>query len=130
MSKKVKVIDLGIINSRSAELEDSFRESCRLEELSLQGKTFQDVDAHFREAFDLEADVSIMGVGIDEMKALNVKRRALIDINKLTIMFEDGKVVSEEELEVFRNAEKRLATEVCKALGIDDLEDLYKEGEL
>jgi hypothetical protein len=123
--KEMKKVDKIALNGRNVDMQQVIQEAKFFENLNNLGRSQDDILEEARKYLELTENDSIIASSDDKVKELNILTRNLADINDLTNRLEDGKVVSESELESLRKIEQGLADKVKAVYGIED-SDLYE----
>lgn len=120
----MKKIDRVLIGARNKDLETKINEANYFEELTNNGRTPEDIMSEVKTKLGIEENGSIIAEYQEKASVINKLQKNLVDVNGLTHRLLDDNVLEEQELNVLKNIETRLAVELAEIYGLE-LDELY-----
>lgn len=121
----MKKINKTLLGARNQDLQQIVTEARYLENLETQGKTPEDVVKSAKESLGLSDNESVIAEWEGKFGAANKLQKNFVDTNALTARLKDDNLITDEEVEVLKGIESRIADEISSVFGLD-LEDLYE----
>ena len=126
MSRKVNTT---LINQRNAERERTVQEGKFMEALDSEGRTPEGLKSAAKAVLGIGEEDYIQLEFAGKLAHQNNQTMAFIALANFSAKAENTGLISAEELNTIKEIERRVGTLMVERFGLEDLEDLYEEGE-
>lgn len=123
-----KTVDFDLLNARMREQEGLVQNARYLEQLSLEGKSPEEVVEGVKNFLELEEGETVLQNATDKVKKYNFETKAFLELVNFRSKANFTGLIDEEESKYLEAIEARVAEKISNRFGIE-VDELYTEAE-